>query len=85
MYRPPFFSIHAAFFLGSTHREPAMSETIVDGGTRRRPGPSLSGIAGLEGYGRSSGGTISPGRIIPGAAIWPEKQLLDHQEIPRRE
>ena len=47
--RPPLFSIQAAFFLGSTQREPEMSETIVDGGMRRRPGPSLSGRAGLEG------------------------------------
>ena len=39
--RPLLFSTHIAFFFRSTQREPAIVEVMVEGGTWRRPGPSL--------------------------------------------
>lgn len=70
--RPPFFSTHIAFFFWSIQRVPAMTEVIVEGGTWRRPGPSLSGRDGLEGMGKTSAEMVSPGSTTVWAAIWPK-------------
>lgn len=51
---PVLFSTHIAFLLASTQREPASTVDMVDGGVCWSPGPSLSGVDGLEGIGRLS-------------------------------
>ena len=51
------------------HNEPASTEVMVDGGVRRRPGPSLRRSDGLEGMGRISGEIVSPGSTSVCVAI----------------
>lgn len=55
------FSTHIALFLASMQREPASTVVIFDGGLCCSPGPSLSGVDGLEGIVRLSWGINSPG------------------------
>jgi hypothetical protein len=59
---PLLLSTHIAFFFWSIHRGPATVAVMVEGGTCRRPGPSLRGRLGLDGIGRTSGQIVSPGR-----------------------
>ena len=58
---PLLFSTHIAFFLWSMLRAPASVGVIVDGGTCRRPGPSLSGTEVFDGTGSTSAEIVSPG------------------------
>lgn len=44
-------------------------DVIVEGGTWRRPGPSLSGTLGLEGMGKRSGEIVSPGSMVVAVAL----------------
>lgn len=60
--RPLLFSTHIPFFLWSMQRVPAIVGVIVAGGVCRRPGPSLRGIEGLDGVGKSSAEMSSPGK-----------------------
>lgn len=66
---PLLFSTHIAFFFWSMQREPARVGVIVEGRIYRKPGPSLSGRGGLEGIGKTSGDTTSPGRTMVRVAI----------------
>ena len=59
--RPLLFSTQMAFFLLSIHNEPADTGVMVEGDTSRKPGPSLRGILGFEGVGRTSEEISSPG------------------------
>ena len=53
-------------------RGPAIVDIMVEGGTCRRPGPSLSSRFGLVGMGRISGEMVWPGRTSVLLAIGPE-------------
>lgn len=59
---PLLFSTQMAFFLLSTRSGPASTGVMVEGGTWRRPGPSLRAADGLDGTGKTSEGSLSPGR-----------------------
>lgn len=59
---PLLFSIHIVFFLWSTQSGPARVAVMVDGGTWRRPGPSLRVAEEVGDIGSTSGGISSPGR-----------------------
>ena len=59
---PLLFSTHMVFFLWSTQSGPARVGIMVDGGTWRRPGPSLRVAEELGDTGSTSGGISSPGR-----------------------
>ena len=58
-----------AFFLLSIHNDPAIVGVMVEGGTCRSPGPNLRGTEGLEGIGRMSEESSSPGRTNVCVAI----------------
>ena len=59
---PPVCSTQIAFFILSTQRFPATVEIICEGGTCRKPGPSLRGFKEFDWTGISSEETCSPGR-----------------------
>ena len=61
------FSTQIAFFLLSTHKEPAVTGVITEGGANRSPGPSLRGRFGFNGVGSTSEEISSPGstNIVP--------------------
>lgn len=60
-----------AFFLWSMHSEPARVVVMVEGGVCRRPGPSLRGMEGMEGIGRTSDEMVSPGRTTWSVIVLP--------------
>ena len=66
---PLLFSTHIAFFFWSMRNGPATTDVMVEGGRCRKPGPSLSGIEGLEGIGRTSEEIVSPGRTRVSVAM----------------